>query len=285
MQLVNVTGGAEGFWGDKGWLFGVLLAVLVGVVILGGIRSIAAVASKIVPVMGLLYLAGGLIIIGLNAAELPGAIGTIFTQAFSLSAGFGGFLGAVLTGIQRASFSNEAGLGTAAIVHATARTDPVTQGFVAMIGPFIDTVVICMVTGLVIVVTGVYETAQGVEGVVLTSTAFESGIPGARYFLALTVFLFAYSTIIAWSYYGVKAVTYLFGEDDKLQNVYRLVYCMLVIVGASADLTHVIDFTDAMVLSMGLFNIVGLYVLAPEVKRDLKKYLQDTDKNGAVVKG
>ncbi|NCC22117.1 MAG: alanine:cation symporter family protein [Alphaproteobacteria bacterium] len=274
VQMMNVTGGEEGWLGDKGWLFGIALSVLVGIVIVGGIRSISAVASKLVPVMGILYLGGGLVIIAMNYADLPGAVGTIFTEALSLSAGIGGFLGALLTGIQRASFSNEAGLGSAAIVHSAARTDPVTQGFVAMLGPFIDTVIVCMITGLVIVVTGVYEGGEGVEGVRLTSRAFESDIEGARYFLALTVLLFAYSTIITWFYCGVKAVTFLFGENDVIHMTYRVVYCALVIVGASADLENVIAFTDAMILSMAFPNILGLYFLAPEIKRDIKKYVQ-----------
>ncbi len=274
IQLVNVTGEEASFWADKGWIFGIILAILVGIVIIGGIRSIAAVSSRLVPVMGILYLLGGLILIILNFASLPAAAMTILTGAFSLSAGFGGFLGALLTGIQRASFSNEAGLGSAAIVHSAAKTDAITQGFVAMLGPFIDTVIICMVTGLVIVISGVYETGEGVEGVSLTSRAFESYIPGARYFLALTVFLFAYSTIITWSYCGVKAVTYLFGEDDRVQLAYRIIYCALTIVGAAASLGHVIDFTDAMILSMSFPNIIGLYLMAPDIKRDLKAYLQ-----------
>jgi AGCS family alanine or glycine:cation symporter len=278
VQLVNVTGGGEGFLADKGWLFGVVMAFLVGVVIIGGIRSIAAVASRLVPVMGLIYVISGAVLVFLNIEAFPAALSTIITGAFSFNAGLGGFLGALLTGIQRASFSNEAGLGSAAIVHSAARTDPVTQGFVAMLGPFIDTVIICMVTGFVIVISGVYangEGFEGVEGVSLTSRAFESYIPGSSYILAVTVFLFAYSTIITWSYCGIKAVTYLFGEDDRVQLAFRIFYCLLTVVGTCAELKYVIDFTDAMILSMAFPNILGLYFMAPQIKRDLKEYLQD----------
>jgi AGCS family alanine or glycine:cation symporter len=275
-QLMNVTGGEAGILGDKGWLVGLVLAVLVGLVIIGGLKSIARVTSKLVPIMGGIYLFAGLIVILMNFANIPGAVVTIFQMAFLPEAGFGGFLGALLVGVQRASFSNEAGLGSAAIVHSTAKTDqPVSQGFVGMLGPFIDTIVICMVTALVIVFSGAYTQGADMEGVELTSRAFESAIPGSRFVLALTVLLFAYSTLITWSYYGLKCVTYLFGEKDKIELAYKFIFCFFVIVGAAAELENVIGFTDAMILSMGIPNIIGLYLLAPEVKRDVKKYVQD----------
>ena len=174
-QLVNVTGGEAGFWGDKGWLFGLGLAFAVGLVIIGGIKSIAAVASKLVPVMGLVYIIAGFIVIGIHFANIPAALVTIITEAFSLQAGIGGLLGGILVGVQRAAFSNEAGLGSAAIVHSTAKTDSaVSQGFVGMLGPFIDTVIICTVTALVIVISGVYIEGGSVEGVELTSRALAS---------------------------------------------------------------------------------------------------------------
>lgn len=278
-QFVNMTGGFEGadasWWADKGWVFGLGLAFMVGLVIIGGIKEIAFVTSKLVPFMGGLYLLTGLIVIAMNYDKIPGALGVIFVGAFSVKAGFGALLGGLLVGVQRASFSNEAGLGSAAIVHATAKTDtPISQGFVGMLGPFIDTVIICLVTALMIVITGVYTEGQGVEGVMLTSRAMESGSPIFTYILGVTVFLFAYSTLITWSYYGMKALGYIVGEHDWIHLVYKLVFCCFVVVGCSSQLDNVISFSDAMILSMGIPNIIGLYLFSPEIKKDLREYLQ-----------
>ena len=274
-QVMNVTGGAEGFLGDKGWLFGLGLAFLVGLVIIGGIKSIAAVASRLVPVMGIIYLIAGCIVIAIHYTNIPAGLLTIITSAFSLEAGIGGFLGGLLVGVQRAAFSNEAGLGSAPIVHSTAKTnDPISQGFVGMLGPFIDTVIICTVTALVIVISGAYVDGSGVEGVELTSRAMASGVSWFPYILALTVFLFAYSTLITWSYYGLKAVTYLFGEKKMIELLFKLFFCFCVVVGASVPLDQLINFSDAMILAMGIPNILGLYLLAPEIRKDLKAYIQ-----------
>lgn len=278
-QMVSMTGGFEGdavsWWADKGWLFGLILAFLVGLVIIGGIKSIARVTSKLVPLMGGIYLVAGLIVIGIHYQNIPAAFITIFSDALSFNAGFGGFLGALLVGVQRAAFSNEAGLGSAAIVHATARTNkPISQGFVGMLGPFIDTVVICLVTALVIVISGAYMDHDGLEGVELTSRALESGVSWFPYVLGLTVFLFAYSTLITWSYYGMKCVGYLVGEKDWVDLLFKLVFCGFIVIGCSAQLGNVITFSDAMILSMGIPNIIGLYIFAPEIKKDLKEYLQ-----------
>lgn len=279
-QLVNISGGSElSFWADKGWLFGVLLALLVGAVILGGIRSIAAVASKIVPFMGLLYVLAGLVVIGVHYDRILPALGDIFTYAFSPDAAFGGMLGALIQGVRRAVFSNEAGTGSAGIAHAVARTDqPVSQGIVAMIGPFVDTVVICLITALVIVITGVYNTTGEMEGVALTSRAFETALPWFPYVLALTVFLFAFSTMISWSYYGLKAATYLLGERKSVDLWFKILFCLCIIPGASADLRVVLDLSDAVFFLMAIPNVIGLYMLAPDIKRDLKKYLQTIGK-------
>lgn len=277
VQLVNMTGGQDAsWWADKGWLYGIGLAILVGLVILGGIKSIAKVTEKLVPIMGGIYMALGLVVIGMHYQNIPHALMTIFSDAFFLKAGLGGFFGALLVGVQRASFSNEAGLGSAAIVHAAAKTDkPISQGFVGMLGPFIDTVVICMVTALMIVITGVYQDGAGIEGVELTSRALESGVSWFSYVLGLTVFLFAYSTMITWSYYGTKALTYLTGDKDWVEIAFKLLFCVFVVIGASAQLKSVVDFSDALLLSMGISNLIGLYMFAPEIKRDLKRYLQD----------
>ena len=293
-QFVNVTGGDDSWWSDKGWLFGLILAFLVGLVIIGGIKSIARVTSKLVPVMGGIYLLAGILVIIMNLPDIPAALVTIFQMALAPEAGIGGFVGALLVGVQRASFSNEAGLGSAAIVHSTAKTNqPVSQGFVGMLGPFIDTVVICTITALVIVVTGAWQEGKsvldaggslgGLRGVELTSDAFETTIPGSRYVLSLVVFMFAYSTLLTWSYYGTKAVTYLFGEKRGVEVTFKLIFCGFTVVGTSATLGNVIDFTDAMILSMAIPNLIGLYFVAPEVKRDIKEYIQYIKNNGTLT--
>lgn len=259
----------------SGWIIGLILSFLVGIVIIGGIRSIAAVASKIVPLMAAIYLGSGLLVILMSFTQIPAAFATIITEAFSLKAGLGGLLGGILIGVQRAAFSNEAGLGSAAIVQSTANTEgPVGTGIVAMLGPFIDTVIICNITALVIVITGVYSHTEGLQGVELTSAAFETVIPNFRYVLTLIVFLFAYSTMISWYYCGAICVRYLFGEKDAIENVFKALFCFCVIIGCSADLGNLIDFTDAALMSAAFPNILGLFMFAPEIKKDLKEYVQ-----------
>ncbi len=279
-QLVIISGGEEAsFWADKGWLFGLLLAALVGAVILGGIQSIAKVASKIVPIMGGIYILAGFIVIAMHYTRIPSALADIFTYAFSGEAAFGGMLGAIIQGVRRAVFSNEAGTGSASIAHSVVKTDiPVSQGIVAMIGPFVDTVIVCLVTALVIVITGVYNTGGEMEGVALTSRAFESAIPWFPYILALTVFLFAFSTMISWSYYGLKAVTYLLGETKSVDITYKLIFCGFVVLGTCSNLKVVLDLSDAIFFLMAIPNVIGLYILAPDIKKDLKKYLQSIEK-------
>ena len=272
-QVMEVTGGAEGPLAGKGWMFGLALAGLVALVILGGIQSIARVAGKLVPIMAGDHMIAGLIVIALHYTNIPEALMIMVQSAFSLEAGIGGFLGGILVGVQRAAFSNEAGLGSAPIVHSTAKCNsPAEQGMVGMLGPFIDTVVICTLTGLVIVITGVYNGADGVEGAQLTSNALAQGVSWFPYVLALTVFLFAYSTMITWSYYGVKAITFIFGERDWIAILFKI-FCACVVVGATMDLGSLVAFSDAMILSMGIPNILGLYLFAPEIKRELKNYV------------
>jgi alanine or glycine:cation symporter, AGCS family len=273
-QALIITGGATGFLADKGWLFGLVTAILVGLVILGGIQWIAAVAGRVVPLMAITYILTGLVVIAMHYDAIPSALETIVEMALYPQAGLGALLGSLLVGVQRASFSNEAGLGSSAIAHSAVKTtEPVSQGIVGMLGPFIDTVVICMITALVIVISGAYLEGDGMEGVALTSRAFAAGISWFPYVLAVTVFLFAYSTMISWSYYGLKCATYLFGEDDRVEAVYKIIFCLFIVVGASADLSNIILFTDSMVLAMSVPNIIGLYMLAPEIKRDLNSYI------------
>ena len=274
LQVMSVTGGAEGFLGNKGWLFGLGLAALVGLVILGGIKSIGNVAGRLVPAMGGIYVVTGLIVILVNYQAIPDALVKIVTEAFDPMAGVGGLLGALLVGAQRAAFSNEAGLGSAAIVHSTAQTDEhISQGLVSMLGPVIDTVVICLITALVIVISGVPTGEEGVQGVQLTSAAMATGASWFPYILTLTVFLFAYSTLLTWFYYGLKGVTYMFGDNKVLENGFKILFLGCVVVGSSSELSSIIAFADAAILSLAIPNLIGLYLLAPEIKRDLKDYI------------
>lgn len=279
-QALTISGGDAGFLADKGWLFGLFMAILVGLVIIGGIQWIAAVSSRVVPAMALIYIVAGFVVIGFHYTAIPAAMQTIFEMALYPEAGIGALMGALLMGVQRATFSNEAGLGSAAIAHSAVKTDmPISQGMVGMLGPFIDTVIICMVTALVIVISGAYLEGSGIEGVELTSRAFASGISWFPYVLSLTVFLFAYSTMISWSYYGLKCATYLFGERDIVEGLYKFIFCVFIVIGASTQLSSIILFTDAMVFAMAVPNIIGLYILAPEIKKDLKIYLQQIKLN------
>ncbi|MCB1531353.1 MAG: alanine:cation symporter family protein [Alphaproteobacteria bacterium] len=274
-QALNVTGGEAGFLAGNAWIFGVALSALVGVVIIGGIRSIANVASKIVPAMGVIYVGAGLVVLLMNYQAVPGAFSSIISEAFTLKAGLGGLLGGLLVGVQRAAFSNEAGLGTAPVVYAAARAKhPVSQGMASMIGPFLDTVVVCTMTALVILTSGVYTQGDALAGVELTSAAFATGLSWFPYVLTLAVFLFAYSTLITFSYYGVKCLTFIFGENDRLETGFKIFYLLCTIVGCAAQFSSMIDFTDAMFLSMAFPNIIGLYVFAPEIKAELGDYLK-----------
>lgn len=264
-----------GFLSDNAWLVGVALAILVGVVIVGGIKSIANTTSKLVPAMALLYIAMALLVIGLNADRLPGALVAIWNGAFSPEGIAGGALGVLIHGFRRAVFSNEAGLGSAAIAHATARTPkPVSEGFVALLEPFIDTVVICTMTGLVIVTT-VYEPAlagNDVSGIELTTRAFASTLSWSPIPLALAALLFAYSTMIAWAYYGLKAFTYLAGEGRAADLGFKVFFCAFVVIGSSVNLGALIDLSDALIFTVAIPNLLGLYFLAPVVKRELDNY-------------
>jgi alanine or glycine:cation symporter, AGCS family len=276
VQFVTITGGEASFFADKGWLFGLAIACLVGVVILGGIRSIARVASKIVPFMAVLYAVSALVIILMSAEHIPAAIGLILDNAFAVDSVTGGMVGAIIVGFQRALFSNEAGLGSAPIAHSAVQTDhPASEGLVSLLEPFIDTVVICTLSSLVIVVTaypaGLMD--QGLEGIALTSAAFEHHFSWAPYPLAVAALLFAFSTSIAWSYYGLKAWTYLFSEHPVSENLFKLVFCGFLALGCMIQLKAVLDFSDAMVFLISVPNILGLYFFAPEVKREVKEFM------------
>ncbi len=276
-QVLAVTGGDASWLADKGWLFGLVIAVLVGLVIIGGIRGIARVTSKIVPFMAVLYVTTGLFIIFSNSSEIPAAFAAIIDGAFSAEGISGGVIGVLFQGFKRAAFSNEAGIGSAAIAHSAVRTNrPVTEGFVALYEPFIDTVVVCTITALVIIITGTWNpSVDPSEGVALTSAAFESSISWFPWILTLAVVLFAFSTMISWSYYGLKAWTYLFGESMITDIVYKVMFLFFVVIGASMELGSVIDFSDAMIFAMAFPNMLGIYFLVPVVKQELNEYWAD----------
>ncbi|GGS18752.1 alanine/glycine:cation symporter family protein [Deinococcus knuensis] len=274
-QIVNATGGPASPLNGNGWLAGLVLAVLVGAVILGGIRSIANVTGKLVPMMAALYILSVLVILGLNFSAIPAAFGAIISGAFSPQGVAGGVIGVMIQGIRRATFSNEAGIGSAAIAHSPVKTRrPVTEGFVGLLEPFLDTVVICTMTALAIVITGAY-TQAGLDGVGITDTAFRSVAPWFSWLLTVAVVMFAYSTMISYAYYGTRAVRYLFGPSELATNVFKVVFLVFIVIGASMNLGSVIDFSDAMLFSMSIPNIIGLYFLIPVVKRELANYRAD----------
>jgi AGCS family alanine or glycine:cation symporter len=276
-QVVAVTGGDASWLADKGWLFGLVIAILVGLVIIGGIQGIARVTSKLVPLMAVLYVGAGLVIIGMHLPEIPSAFGAILSGAFTGEGVAGGTVGVLIQGFKRAAFSNEAGIGSAAIAHSAVRTTrPVTEGLVSLYEPFVDTVVICTITALVIVVTGTWDpSVDPSQGVALTSSAFESTISWFPWVLAIAVVLFAYSTMISWSYYGLKAWTYLFGESVVTDSVYKLLFLSFVVAGSSMQLGSVIDFSDAMIFAMAFPNVLGIYFLLPVVRKELDDYWAD----------
>ncbi len=280
--------------GGYGAYFGVILAIFVGIVVIGGIKSIASVTDKIVPFMASLYVLAALVIIGMNISHGYEAFALIFNGAFSTEAMKGGFVGVLIVGFQRAAFSNEAGVGSAPVAHSAVKTSrPVSEGFVALLEPFIDTVIICTMTALVIIFTGFYDPALAgnLSGVELTSKAFDSVFPWFSWVLLLAVILFAFSTMISWSYYGLNGFKFLFGKyfgkrkvTENLYLVSLVYYCIFlifIVIGSASSLGAVVDFSDFMILSMAFPNILGLLILAPEVKQDLKKYLSDI-KNGVI---
>ncbi|PQJ15573.1 alanine/glycine:cation symporter family protein [Aureicoccus marinus] len=288
VQISSMTG-IEG--GATGVIIGVILAVLVGIVIIGGIKKIASVTEKIVPFMAVIYVLASLVIIFANIEYIGDAIGMIFSGAFTPEAGVGGIIGVIIVGFQRAAFSNEAGAGSAAIAHSAVKTKyPASEGIVALMEPFIDTVVVCTMTALVIIFFNmdagafnygsgqgstvlINETQQYIGGVDLTSMAYDSVIPGFRYVLTIAIILFAFSTMISWSYYGLQSWKFLFGRGRTADIVYKVLFLLFVIIGAGATLDAVIKFSDAMILALVFPNMIGLLLLFPKVREELNKYL------------
>lgn len=282
-QLTEVPGW-EGF-ASYGFWFGLALAFLVGIVIIGGIKSIANVTEKVVPTMVGIYVLSALTIIAINYENIGNAFGTIFSGAFEPDAIYGGFIGVLILGFQRAAFSNEAGVGSAAIAHSAAKTkEPVSEGLVALLEPFIDTVVVCTMTALVIIFTGYADDAEGLEGAALTSAAFSNSLGSwSMYVLSFAVVLFAFSTMISWSYYGLKAWTYLFGKTRTADYTYKILFLFFIVVGSSVGLGAVITFSDLMILGMAFPNILGLFIMSGEVRNDMNLYFEKL-KSGVIQK-
>ena len=273
-QAYEILGSQFPMMSDNGPLFGIILAILVGAVIIGGIKSIANVTEKIVPFMAGLYVVTALIIIFMNLSEIGNVFKLIFNGAFAPDAALGGVIGVLIQGFRRAAFSNEAGVGSASIAHSAAKTsEPVSEGIVSLLEPFIDTVVICTMTALVIIITGHHELSGSFDGgASLTSAAFGSVISWFPYLLVVAIFLFAFSTMISWSYYGLKSWEYLFGKSKVSEYSYKLIFLMFIVIGSSVSLGSVLDFSDMMILAMAFPNIVGLLFLSKEVRTDLDSY-------------
>ena len=256
-------------------VYGIVLSILVGFVIIGGIKRIGQTTEKIVPFMVVLYVAASLFVILTNLDKLGSVLSSIFDQAFSPDAAYGGFIGALVTGIKRAVFSNEGGVGSASIAHSAAKTDePVREGIVAMIGPFIDTIIVCFMTASVILITKdanpLYQVGGGINGAELTSAAFGTSISWFPYVLSVVVFLFSFSTMISWYYYGDKGWKYLFGSSSI--KIYQIMYLSCIVLGSVASLGNVIDFSDMMILSCAFPNVIGCMFLLPLLKIKLAEY-------------
>ena len=262
---------------EYGIITGIVMAALVFSVIVGGMPSIASVTEKIVPWMAVLYVGMALIVIIFNIGQVGAAFSAIFEGAFTGAGVAGGFIGALIQGLKRATFSNEAGVGSAAIAHSAVKTkEPVTEGLVSLLEPFVDTVVICTMTALVITIAGLNVApfdGSGLTGVTLTAASFTETAGIFKYLLALAVIMFAFSTMISWSYYGLKAWTYLFGESRSIELIFKIMFCIFVIVGATIQFGAVIDFSDAALFAMSIFNIIGLYFLMPVVKKELASFV------------
>lgn len=273
VKVLNLEGTSAAMW------FGAVIAIIVGVVIIGGIKRIAMVTEKVVPFMAAIYVIAGLIVLGVNYKYIGAAFGAIWEGAMTGMGIAGGALGVLIQGFKRGAFSNEAGVGSAAIAHSAVRTKyPASEGIVALLEPFIDTVIICTMTSLVIIITNfdhnfVQYGVEVKEGVQLTATAFDTVIPHFSIILTVAVILFAFSTMISWSYYGMQGWIYLFGRGKRTEFIYKMLFCIFIWIGAVISLGSVIDFSDAMIFAMVVPNIIGVVILTPVIRKELKKYL------------
>ncbi|MFI1412378.1 alanine/glycine:cation symporter family protein [Streptomyces sp. NPDC020707] len=279
-QIASTVGGDDGFMASSAGavLFGLVVAALVGLVLLGGIRSIGSVTSRLVPAMAGMYVAACLVVILTNVTAVPDAIQAVFQGAFEADGVTGGVIGALIVGFQRAAFSNEAGLGSAPIAHSAVKTKhPASEGLVALLEPFIDTVVICTMTALTIIIANPASWAEAREGesiggVTITSDAFETVLPWFPNLLTVAVLLFAFSTILTWGYYGLKAWSYLFGKSRTSEITFKVVWSVFVVLGSLLSLDSLISLADSALFLLSVFNIIGLYLLAPVVKRELASF-------------
>ena len=277
VQFVGITGGEASWFSDQGWLFGLILAFAIGAIIIGGLKSIVKFTEKVVPFMAVFYVVMCLVILSLNYEAIPWAIKTIYTEAFQPESISGGFIGVLVIGFKRAIFSNEAGIGSAAIAHSAVKTEePATEGIVALLEPFIDTIVVCTMTSLLIVTTLYYipDLTKGNEGIAMTSIAFERAISWSPFGIMVAVMLFALSTAISWSYYGMKAFTYLLGESKIVETTFKVIFCAFFALGCAIKIKSVLDFSDALVYVICIPNLLGLYFLAPIAKKELNQYLE-----------
>jgi len=277
-MLENITGGDQSALHGNGWVFGLIMAVFVGIVIIGGIKKIAKVTDKIVPFMVVIYVVASLFVIFSNYTMIGDAFAQIFNGAFTPIGVAGGAIGVLVQGFKRAAFSNEAGIGSASIAHSAVKTKhAASEGMVALLEPFIDTVVVCTMTALVLIITGnVNAVNSGLDdagAILLTSSAFESAISWFPWVLTVAVILFAFSTMISWSYYGYQGWSFLFGRSKRAEYTYKSLFLVFVVIGSAASLGSVIGFSDAMIFAMMVPNMIGLVLLAPIVKKELNKYM------------
>lgn len=271
--FVDSTGGAEGFFGDKLWLVGLVMAILVGLVILGGISSIASFTSRLVPIMTILYFVSVIVIICSNLSAVPEAVAAVFRGAVTGEGVAGGAIGVAIIGIQRSLFSNAGGVGTAATAHSASKTTkPATEGFVAMWEPLIDSVVVCSLTSIAIIVSGVYTTAEANDGIVLTAAAFRSVSDWFAILLTVCAVLFAYSTLLSYSYYGQKALGYLTKDSPRAERVFQIVWMVAIVIGASVSFDAIMQLTDSSFFLMSIPNILGIYFLARVVRMEILSY-------------
>ena len=271
-QIIEATGAENSILQGKGWLAGLVFAFVAGSIIIGGIKSIGKVTEKLVPLMALIYTFSCLFIIISNYDLLPQTVLSIFSSAFNIDASVGGLLGSLIAGVKRAVFSNESGIGSAPIAYAAAKSSNyLNTGFMSLLSPVVDTIFVCSMTAFVIIITGVGQNSDGIQGVELTSRAFESVFSWFPTILAIAITLFALSTLITWSYYGLRCWTYLFGMSRSSRFSYKIIFLSFTVIGTSMNLESVINFSDSMIFAMSIPNIIGLYFLASKVKKDIKE--------------
>ncbi|MBQ2644845.1 alanine:cation symporter family protein [bacterium] len=272
-MFISITGGSDSFLGQHAWFFGLIIALIVGMITIGGIKSIAKVTEKIVPFMCLLYVIGGLAVVAINIQHIPHALAIIIKQAFFPESVVGGIFGTIIIGLRRSVQTNEAGTGSAPIVYAAAKTnEPIAPGFVSLMEPLICGMM-CLLTAFIVTVTGTYVCEPGkITGIEMVADAFALVMPFFPKILTVVVMLFALSTLISWAYYGQKCWNFLFGEGKKRSIFFHLIYCIIVVIGSELNVKSVINIVDAMMISTSVPNIIALYILAPEIKKHLKRY-------------